>query len=148
MKPTVYLAGPIGGLTEGEAKDWRAKVTLKLNCHFIRGVSPLRCEPAVGGSYHTGGYPEDKLFGTIDAIGSKNEYDVRNCDMMLAYLPMISNGTMIELGMAFALRKPIIVVSPLEAIQKHAVVNYCAGWMLEELDEAVEVASGILGVYT
>ena len=80
----IYLIGPIAGCDEGEAKDWREWVCAHLPIGVV-GVSPLRCEPAINGKYDV---PDslaslDPCFGTSDAIASKNDYDVRTCDMAL-----------------------------------------------------------------
>lgn len=159
---SIYLAGPIMGCDKGEANDWRRYVDnelVKKTDGRLRGISPLRCEPLVGDRY-TAVYADPK-FGTARAIGSKNFADVQRCDMTLAYFPalslegdtdgvnlrMPSLGTIIEIGWAFALRKPTIVVTNDKRIYDHPVVNTCAGWLLEDLDDGVEVLVGILDGY-
>lgn len=151
MTKTVYLAGPIAGCNKSEANDWRSYVNGELLVHRIRGISPLRCEPLIGERYSVG-YADPK-FGTARAIGSKNFADVQNCDMTLCYFPRAivearpSYGTVLELGWAFALRKPTIVVTDYDALREHPVISTCAGWLLTDLDEAIEVARGILADY-
>jgi nucleoside 2-deoxyribosyltransferase len=145
---TVYLAGPILGCTRGEANDWRGSMRERLFDVGITGVSPLRCEPLVGERY--GMNYEDPRFGTPRAIASKNFMDVQNCDMTLAYFPAganFSKGTLIELAWAFALRKPTVLVTT-EDWRDHAVVQACANWVLSDLDEAFDVISGVLCVYS
>lgn len=151
MKPTVYLAGPILGLGKSEANDWRLDVALALQCFGIIGVSPLRCEPIIGDVYK----PEygDPRFGTARAISSKNLFDTKRCDMTLAYLPPPapgrhqSYGTIGEVFWAHALGKPVILVSTDPDITTHPIVTSCASWLLTNLDDAIEVAVGILGGY-
>lgn len=82
-KPSLYLAGPIYGCTEGEAKDWRSWIAAQLP--FMRCISPLRCEPMVGKTYDT--HYADPCFGHPKAILAKNFFDLRACDMTLAYFP-------------------------------------------------------------
>jgi nucleoside 2-deoxyribosyltransferase len=82
-KPSLYLAGPIFGCTEGEAKDWRAYVTEQLP--WVTCISPLRCEPMVGERYDVS--YKDPCFGAPKAIVAKNFLDLRQCDMTLAYFP-------------------------------------------------------------
>ena len=70
---TVYLAGPIVSLTRGEANDWRKIVDAQLQNASegqIKGVSPLRCEPIIGGRY-TLEY-DDPKFGMANAIGANS----------------------------------------------------------------------------
>lgn len=154
MSKFVYLAGPITGCTMGEAREWRAEVALELSNFGIIGISPLRCEPIVEDARYGLSYPDPK-FGTAQAIGSKNLFDVRHCDMVLAYLPMPSIsqghqswGTIIEIAWAFALEKPAILVTNDLAVKQHPVIQACAGWMLDNLDDGVETLIGILGGYT
>lgn len=148
---TLYLAGPIVGCTKGEANDWRVYVADKLAPHGIRGISPLRCEPITGHKY-TGIYNDNK-FGTAKAIGSKNAFDVRNCDMTLAYIPLPSNGsrhswgTIGELAGTFFINKLAVLVSNDPIVREHPVLNAWSGWVLEDLDEAVELIIGILSGY-
>jgi nucleoside 2-deoxyribosyltransferase len=158
MNRYVYLAGPIMGQTKDEANNWRKEVDNALAAESfgmtaqIIGVSPLRCEPIIGERYLP--QYEDERFGTSRAIGSKNFFDVRNCDLTLAYLPKPapgrhqSYGTIIELAWAYALGKPAIVVTDDPDVANHPVVQACAGWLLTNLDDAVDTIVGILGGYT
>ena len=165
-KPTVYLAGPILGQTHEEANDWRTAVAAQLADHGIVAISPLRCEPLIGPRY-SAGYPCPK-FGTARAIGSKNFFDVRTCDMTLAYLPRLfepgayqshtvedmrrlqlppSIGTIIELAWAMAFDKPAVVVSDNPLVATHPVIDACAGWLVEDLQDGVDILVGVLGDY-
>ena len=149
-QPTVYLAGPIMGQTETEAKEWRMDMEEFLGYHRVRAVSPLRCEPDVAaGATYQAQYDCNK-WGTPRSIGSKNLFDVRNCDLTFAYFPKghpPSVGTLIEIGWARALDKPVVVVAEDPVLFNHPVIIFCAGWMLGNLSEAVEVIGGLLGDY-
>lgn len=148
---TVYLAGPIAGCDLGEANNWRKYVSDCLQQHNIKGISPLRCEPLIGERYATG--YDDPRFGTARAIASKNFLDVQMCDMTLCYLPRslnerrLSVGTVLELGWAHALRKPTILVSDYPFLTEHPVVQANAGWILPDLNSAIEVITGVLADY-
>ena len=152
MKMTVYLAGPIMGCTVEEANDWRIDFAEQLAFNGIRGVSPLRCEPLIGERYSMH-YPDPK-FGTARVIGAKNMFDVRQCDMTLAYVPkpepgrVHSLGTISELAWAAILGKPTLLVSDDPFILEHSVLSACSGWVLTNLDDALEVIIGVLGGYT
>lgn len=147
----IYLAGPIAGCDKAEANDWRGYVIDKLRPHNIQGVSPLRCEPLIGERYGLG-YPADPKFGTARAIAAKNMLDVRTCDLTLAFLPhrgvlQPSYGTVLEIGWASILSKPVILVTTDPYVAAHPVVNACAPWLLATLDDAVETIVGVLSVY-
>lgn len=150
--PHIYLAGPILGCTEGEAKDWRGYVDATLRFNNMVGVSPLRCEPLVGAVYSFGDSADPK-FGVSRAIAAKNIFDVDRCDATLAYLPTPvdgrhqSYGTIVEVAWAKRANKLVIVVSDDPEIIQHPVVNACCGWMLPTLKDAIEVLDGIFGGY-
>lgn len=149
---TVYLAGPIDGMTFGAANDWRKYVHDKLVPHGIIGVSPLRCEPLPEGEEkYKAGYTCPK-FGTAKAIGSKNIHDVRNCDITLAFLPgprsSVSLGTICELAGAHFINKQTVMVSDDPYVMSHPVIDAMSGWKLENMDDAIEVIVGVLGGYT
>lgn len=148
----IYLAGPILGCTHGEANDWRKYVDKKLSYYAseLRGISPLRCEPLIGERY-TAQYP-DPRFGVPRAIAAKNRFDVKNCDMTLAYLPKemgdsVSIGTIIECAWADAYGQQVILVSDHPKIVNHPVLDACVDWKLQTLDEGIEVIIGVLGGY-
>ncbi len=168
----VYLAGPILHCTGAEANDWRHEVAAKLMDRYnIVGISPLRCEPLIGDTYETD-YADPK-FGTPKAIASKNVFDVKACNMTLAYLPKCpieidyddfgsnsyedlkaalkwhqSYGTIQEAALAFGYGNPAVLVSDDPEVFNHPVVNALAGWVLPTLDDAIEVLGGVLGGYT
>ena len=151
MTPTVYLAGPIAGCDEGQAKDWRAYVDAVLQGYGMRGMSPLRCEPQVTKSRKYALSYTCKLYGTPKAIFSKNRLDVQRCDATLAYLPLknfsISIGTVLETAWAYEAGKMLVVVSDRPDVLNHPLMQEQAGWMLSDLDEACELLGNVLGSY-
>lgn len=92
--PIIYLAGPIFGCTEGEAKDWRAYVTERLYPFSIRTISPLRCEPLIGERYDVA--YADPCFGMPKAILAKNFLDLQRCDMTLAFFPPVEEPAQLQ----------------------------------------------------
>ena len=150
-KKHVYLAGPILGCTGSEANDWRQLVDRNFNELGIIGISPLRCEPLIGERY-TAEHP-DPRFGTARAIAAKNRFDVRNCDITLAFLPKPeegrtqSYGTLVEIAWADAYGKQVILVSDDPKILAHPVIDACVDWKLGTLEEAIDVCIGVLDGY-
>ena len=152
MKKFVYLAGPIAGLTEHEATEWRLEVRDLLPYNVI-GISPLRCEPLEAGKVYTDPGATDKIWSDPRAINAKNWLDTESADLVLAYLPKEMNdrrpsiGTIIEIGWSIGLKKPLIVVSDDKQIMEHPLIECNAAWRLDELDDAVEVIIGLFGDY-
>ena len=152
MKKYIYLAGPIAGCTEEEATGWRDYVVSMLP-HGIVGISPLRCEPLKEGMTYTEDGASPKMWSDPRAIATKNWLDTESCDLVLAYLPKEMNdrrpsiGTIIEIGWAIGLRKPLIVVSDDEYLMNHPLIQRNASWRLDNLPDAVEVITGLFGDY-
>ena len=85
-KKTVYLAGPIRGLREGDAKDWRSRAAKRFYAAGIRSLDPLRCEPSIDpGTKYEPTYTTP--WGPASHIHLKNQFDVLNSDVILAYFP-------------------------------------------------------------
>jgi len=147
----IYLAGPITGCGKKEANDWRDDIRQCLSENII-GVSPLRCEPLIGRKYKHS--YDDRRFGTTSAISGKNWLDTTLCDMVLAYLPREINdrrpsyGTVIELGWAIGMRKPIIVVSDDPALINHPLIVDNVNWIFDNFEDALDVIHGLFDVYT
>ena len=86
MKKYIYLAGPIAGLTEVEATEWRGWVRERLP-YGIVGISPLRCEPLKEGMVYTDDGATDPMWSDARAINAKNWLDTESSVLVLAYLP-------------------------------------------------------------
>ena len=151
-KKFIYLAGPIAGCTQEEANEWREYVRSMLP-HAIVGISPLRCEPLKEGMTYTEEGASPKMWSDPRAIATKNWLDTESCDLVLAYLQKELNekrpsyGTVIEIGWAIGLRKPLIVVSDDKQLMDHPLIKHNASWRLDSLDDAVEVINGLFGEY-
>lgn len=143
MHPKVYLAGPIAGLTDNQARGWRDAVAEQLRYNGIKPINPLRCEkPAVEGGKFDDGIELDPNFKR--EILAKNSYDVKVCDVTLAYLPKPpegqrhSYGTMWEVGAARILGKPVFIVTDDPVIVNHPLFGGVADWVYNDMDKAVE----------
>jgi nucleoside 2-deoxyribosyltransferase len=144
---TIYLCGPITGLTYGGCTNWRDYVRHRL-AYGMRGISPMRD----GKAELDTGKPildtyENSLMSSQRAITTRDRYDTMHCDAILANLldaERVSIGSMIELGWADSVRTPIIAVMRPDNIHWHAMVREVAGWIVPTLDEAIQVANNIL----
>lgn len=144
---TVYLAGPITGLTYGDSTDWRDGAIEFLSLYGVKGLSPMR-----GKDYLDTGreltildsYPEHPM-STEDAITTRDRMDATTCDMLLINLlgaERVSIGTMIEIGWADSNQIPIILVIEDEGnLHDHAMVRSCAGFRVNSLEAGLEIAA-------
>ena len=127
----VYLAGPMEGCSDDEMLVWRKAATLSLN-EGIKAISPVRI---------------NSTFAT--AIITQNQYDVRECDVTLAYLPKCisdrrcSYGTICEIAWAHAQNKPVVIVSDDPYVHDHPVIQEI-GVHFDELNTAVEYINQLL----
>lgn len=117
MGGTVYLSGPITGLTYDTARyGWRQTFAGMLE-EGITVLSPMRHEGHLaemrGVPIEPGNLP-DGLFSQSRMIVDKDFLDIRTADVVVVNLRMAkipSQGTLIEYGYAAAFGKPIITIA-------------------------------------
>jgi len=146
---SVYLAGPITGLSWAEATEWRVLAHQRLREHQIDCVSPLRgkeylCEEeALGHRY------EDKIMSCGKAIVGRDLFDVRRCDMLLVYMANMvkpSIGTFVEMGVAHEAKVPMVVVCPPDSPHAtHPFITELASFMAPTLGDGLDVIVKVLG---
>lgn len=115
MKPVkIYLAGPINGCTDAEAKDWRSEVK-----HFYDFVLDPMARDYRG-----------KEAENVTAIVEGDKADIDACGAVLVYFERPSVGTSMEVLYAWERKKPVVVVnrsgkpiSPWLAYHSKAVVD-------------------------
>lgn len=123
----IYLAGPISHLTYEETSEWRKYVTASLNSLY-RTYDPVNEEEKVRvkeGEKFCDGKNLPQL--TLDEIFTRDMFWVKDSDIILANFtlvpPSLGGGTPFELGAAWALGKPIIVVGPKQNIQAFTLLG-------------------------
>lgn len=149
---TVYLAGPITGLTHDEARfGWRRDFNRLLPAH-IRASSPMRAKEFLkdSGILESGasGYRTNPI-ATPEGITTRDYNDVRTCDAMVAcYLEgegRESIGTAVEFGYAWAHQKPIVVIgSPDDVNIQHLMLERMRGYLVGTLEEGAHIISHLL----
>ena len=151
-RPVVYLSGPISGLTQRGAADWRTDFIRRLTDICVKGVSPMRgcdgLDPAARISAHGRDFAHESPLLTGKGITDRDRFDATRCDVMLVNLldaERVSIGTMIEIGWADAKRIPILLVAPETAHpHDHLMVNEIASWRVTSLDDAFDVLAVVL----
>lgn len=154
MNKSVYLAGPITGLTYDDGADWRVSVAADLLNSGIEAFSPLRAKDYLRrfGVLDAGGsdgssYVGVNVLSNPQGITTRDRFDTTGRDVVLANLigaERVSIGTMIELGWADASRTPIVLAMEPGNIHAHAMVEAVAGFTVPTLEEAVAVVKAIL----
>lgn len=159
---TVYLAGPITGLSYQEARHtWRQEFSRLVPAH-IHCLSPMRAKDFLLDQQVLVGDPDmypQHLMATASGIVTRDRNDVKNCDAMVAVLSnaeKASVGTCIEFGWADAFRKPIVMVIEDQADADHmrpdlapnphwhAMLTEISGYVTPSLDEAAHIVTHLL----
>lgn len=155
MRPSCYLAGPITGLSYSAARHgWREEFFRLMGGYAsaIDCFSPMRQKEFLKNS--------QCLMGSADAL-EKYEYalsrphgiiardynDVTKRDAMVACFlgaERVSIGTVWEIGVAYAHRKPVVVVMEPHNIHQHAFVTHSSGYVVPTLEEAALIVQSIL----
>jgi len=159
MKPIVYLAGPISGLTWEEATKWRQDVAAQLGDLGITVRDPFRGKDFIKRKIkRQGGFDTEAL-----AVHKKGEHplvsghgivmrdlwDVASCDMLLVNFlgaDRVSIGTVVEIATARAKGKYILVVMEDGNPHQHPFITELASMVLDDWDEALSLVPVILGV--
>lgn len=142
MKPSLYLAGPITGLSYEQATRWREIVSHTLGDDFdcyspMRNKGYLLNEVCIADRYTR------YVMSTEQAIMFRDMFDVQRTDgLFINFLgaTQVSKGTVMEIAVAWYLRKPIIIVMEKDNIHQHAMVRQSTPFIVETLDEGIDVA--------
>lgn len=110
---TVYLAGPIATLSYKGATHWREHAADILNSYEITAFSPMRWKEHLQDSLILdGGDTPDHPLCAHRAVCHRDLWDVERCDVTLVNLlgaRAVSIGTVMEMALAYHLRKPVVV---------------------------------------
>ena len=148
MRPKVYLAGPIAGLTYDEGQDWRAYAQAVLGGAYINGFSPLRGKAFLRDSGKIGTEGFKHALATDKGIMKRDSNDVKTSAAILVNFTeakTISRGTDMELAMAYILQVPVVVACPEDSfVLNHPMVRACIDYRVDTLDEALDIVKTIV----
>ncbi len=147
-----YLAGPITGLTHDESVDWRdyAKGRLAEDDSNIVGYSPMRAKEYLREVGVISGRPEaydDYILSSAKGIMYRDSWDCATADLILVNFmgaEKISVGTVMEIAMGWAYRKPVVIAMEDSNPHHHPMLDVAAGWICPDLDYAIDIARAIL----
>ena len=160
-KKKLYLAGPITGLSYGEARHgWREEFVTILEqigaCHVdpaspMRGKDNLKHLKQISSHGRQPGY--QVAVSSASGIVARDRYDVMTSEAIVANFlgaRIMSGGTCIEFGWADAYRKPVIMVIEDDAVERgnpheHLMLTGIAGYRVNNLEEAARLAALLLG---
>jgi hypothetical protein len=145
-RKSLFLAGPLTGISYGDALDWRKYVESTLPAEVIafsalRGKGHVANERVLRDSY-----PEH-LLSTPQGTITRDRYDVSRCDALFVNFlnaDRVSIGTIMEMAWADAWRIPIILTMEKGNVHDHAFVRQVAAFITADLDEAVQTAVDVV----
>jgi nucleoside 2-deoxyribosyltransferase len=150
---TVYLAGPITGLTYGAARHtWRRDFPMLLPDH-IHCISPLRGKELMhrAGVLTPGAeYESQHHIENPKGILTRDIQDVKRCDIMVANFlgagrPSI--GTSVEFGAAHILQKPVVLImekGESDNPHRHAFITEVASYWVDNIEDAADIVTTLL----
>lgn len=149
FKGTVYLSGPITGLTYSDARyGWRTQVAARMK-DGIKVLSPMRHEghlAEIKGALAEH-YP-DHYFSGSKIIVEKDRLDIKRSDIILVNLlgaQRVSIGTVAEVGMAYEQGKQIVLVmEDAGNVHDHPFITQLAALRLNNIDDAIDAINALL----
>ena len=146
----VYLAGPIRGQSYAEAVGWRSVAIARLGLYDVQGLSPMRNKEFLSRKRKIKGAYEEEIMSSQRGLTTRDRRDCTTSDVLIVNvlhaIEETSIGTMIEIGWADINRIPIIVVMKGKNVHDHPMVRDCAGYIVDTLDEAIDISLSILGI--
>lgn len=151
---TVYLCGPITGLSYDDARNtWRKTVGGLLLPH-IHALSPMRAKEFLSkeqclNGVRTGYDEYDNPTACPRGIVTRDNNDLRNADAVIACFlgaEKVSVGSVWELGNAYVRMKPVVLVMEKDGTNPHhhAFVTETAGYWVDNVEEAAEIVNHLL----
>lgn len=145
--PTVYLAGPITGLSFGTCTSWRDDVSRELKTAGIVCFSPLRFKQYLNNGQTIENSYLTHTLSMGKSINERDHFDCKTCDLILVNLigtTKVSIGTVMEIAWGFAYRKPVVVALEKGSVHDHAMLVESSSFIVPSLAEAVKVTKAIL----
>ena len=151
MEKLCYLAGPITGLSYGDATDWRKycidRFDKKVFGSRIIGLSPLRCKNYLLQEKVLAQHYDEYILSTAKGITTRDRWDCMRCDVVLANFlgaKTVSIGTVMEIAWADSQRIPVVCVMEDGNIHQHAMLKEVSGFIVDDLDKGIDVVSALL----
>jgi nucleoside 2-deoxyribosyltransferase len=154
VKPLLYLVGPLTGYSFEDCDTWRKEVAEALHPE-IACLSPLRSQRyLVGEKSLQDNYGHLNVFSSTRGIFTQDVFDAKRCDAVLvnflgATKPSI--GSCIEIGVAVAMGKPIVMaIEPPDHMHNrvnphwHSMIREAAGLMVQSVEDAIWVCRDLL----
>ncbi len=131
----IFLAGIIQGSSKDDSihsQDYRREIISAVNGSFPNAVI---FDPFEG---HENSIEYDDELGKKTFLAAIDQ--IKNCDLMIAYLPHASLGTAIEIWECYKLGIPVWIITTMKA---NWVVRFCSEKVFENINTLGEYLRGI-----
>jgi nucleoside 2-deoxyribosyltransferase len=148
MKGSVYLAGPITGLSWEDATKWRNEVKAALAPMGVVCFSPLRAKTYLSHLDKLDDHYSQSVspLSTPRGIMTRDRWDATRCDVLFANflgVTRVSIGTVMEIAWADNERIPIVIVMEPDNVHQHSMVKEAAGYIVPTLDEGIDIVGAL-----
>lgn len=147
MTYTIYMAGPISGLSFEECYEWRQVCQKALQPH-IQAINPLRAKSYLWDSKKIEDCYQESLLSTQRGITSRDHFDCKRADMLLVNVmgaKTVSIGTCMEVAWAKAYNKPVVLIMEDEGnLHDHCMIRECCDFRVNNLTDAIEIVKAVL----
>jgi nucleoside 2-deoxyribosyltransferase len=146
MKPSVYLAGPITGLSFEGCTDWRDFVKDQL-APEITCFSPLRAKHYLAQQTTLQDQYDQYILSTQRGIYTRDFHDCRTKDLIFVNFlgaTKVSIGTVMEIAWAAAFNKPVVLVMEKQGIHEHAMLREACPMRTDTMEEALFITRALL----
>lgn len=147
---TVYLAGPITGLSYNGTTEWRQFAIDILKQYNIQGLSPMRAKEFLKDRVTIEDTPEleDHVLSSQRGIYARDKFDCHRADLLIVNMlgaKKVSIGTVMEIAWAAAVNTPIVLVMEDSGnIHQHMMLAEACPFRVNNLEEALRVTLAIL----
>ena len=161
VNKTVYLAGPIDGLSYADGVSWREYAQRNLAVDEIKGLSPQRGKGYIADNAEIAGEMDfakqeehfvNNPMSTSRGIMTRDKFDALNCTVLFVNFlgaTRVSIGTVMEIAWAYLQGKPIVVVIEEndEQHKNHPMLRETFSYVVSDLDEGLDIVKGIFAGY-
>lgn len=159
MTKSVYLSGPIDGLTYEEGLDWRTQAKERLARLNIMGICPQRGKDYLSQMGMMEFAEQEQTFNknypmsTAPAVLARDRHDTLACDAILVNFQgarRVSIGTVMEIAWAHLHHKPVVVVIDKDdnLHGRHPMLRECFDIVVNDLEDGINIIEIMLGAYT
>lgn len=149
LRPSVYLAGAITGMSYEATVAWRERVEQEI-AYYADVYSPMRRKEYLSQEQQIDGSPQaynGQILSTPKGIVGRDTFDIRSVDVLLVNLlgaKRVSIGTVAEIGYAYAHHKPMVVVMEADNIHQHPFIAEMSTYIVATVEEGIELVKTLL----